>query len=191
MLQVYHVNEELTYDGSQLVPHWIFRNFLIQGNTLVSFLGPCWVDTDSMVDLADVMTGETIYSPWMLHFIGEFFDNDLDLMVLRQRLFIITIKEELEDRNIPGRIIRNGDDLYYISEEGEKGKLTVSIATRSLTSTLMHTGINIETTGTPVPAAGLNELGVEPVSFGKKVASRFVDELNGIFNARCKVKGVQ
>jgi uncharacterized protein len=190
MLRTYHINEEITYDGSQLSPHWIFKNLKIQGDAMVSFAGACWVDVDSLVDLADVMTEGTIYSPKMLHFIGEFFDEDLNLAVFRQRLFIVSIKEELEQRNIPGKIIREGDDLFFVDNKDRRGKLTVSIATKSVTSTLMHTGINIETTGTPVPTSGLSEFGIEPVQFAHKVASRFANELEDISNARCKVRGV-
>jgi uncharacterized protein len=188
-MQFHHVDRELEYNGEQLSPHWIFKNFQIQGDALVSFIGPCRVDITKMVDLADVMTGDTIYSPQMLHFICEFFDENLHLMVFRQRLFIVIIKELLEEMNIPGRITRNGDDLFH-TVNNRRGKLTVSIATRSITSTLMHTGINVKTEGTPVPASGLDELGIDPVSFAREVACRFAGELKGIHEARCKVKGV-
>ncbi len=54
-----------------------------------------------------------------------------------------------------------------------------------------HTGINIETTGTPVKAAGLAELGVNDIqSFAENVMLRYRVELEQIYDARCRVRGI-
>lgn len=189
-LNLKFIEKELEYDGAQLAPHWIYRNFDVLGDALVSFIGPCKVDLSHMVDLVDVKNKEDIFSPKMLHFIGEIFDTDLRLMILRQRLLIITIKEELEDRAVPGRIVRKGNDLYHIGIADVKRKLSVAVATKSINSTLMHTGVNINTQGTPVPTAGLFELGIEPAGFAKRIIDRFAVELEEMEKARCKVKSV-
>ncbi|MCL5046252.1 MAG: DUF366 family protein, partial [Actinobacteria bacterium] len=46
--------EFIKYDGRQLSSLWAFRNFGIQGDSIVAFRGPCHVELTEMVDLADV-----------------------------------------------------------------------------------------------------------------------------------------
>lgn len=178
------VNSEPTnYDGSQLQSHWIYRKYGILGDAAVAFQGEVNVNLDKMVDLADVQVKEFIYSPLMLNFIVEHFSTDLELAIYRQRLFMVCIKEELEQFEI--EVNRIGDDLYI-----NRGKLSVSIATCTTVSTIIHVGLNIETQGTPVKTMGLNELGIADISaFADKVMLRYKMELEQIYEARCKVKG--
>lgn len=72
----------------------------------------------------------------------------------------------------------------------EDVKAQAPIFTTSPTSTLIHTGLNIETEGTPVPTVGLAELGVDPAAFGAKLLRHYADEINDIWLARCKVRAV-
>lgn len=190
MFESKFIDQEIEYTGLQLAPHWIYNNFNLKKDALVSFIGPCNVGINELVDLEDVKNNAHIYSPKMLHFIGEFFEDNQNLMVMRQRLFIVILKEELEERAVPGRLLRKGDDIYHFGIGSVKRKLSVSIATKSTTSTLLHVGLNIHTQGTPVPAAGLNELGVEPVNFATKTMEKLDKELDDIDFARCKVRGV-
>jgi hypothetical protein len=183
-------DRHITYDGRQLVPHWIYRTFDLLGDAVVAFTGPCQVDLSEMVDIADVKAHAPIYSPLMLHCIAEFFTTDLELAVYRQRLLIITAKELLEETT-NHKLQRKGDDLYVTDENGTRGKLSVSIATASITSTLIHTGFNIETEGTPVPTVGLAEMGVEVPSFAAALVQRYADEVQDIHLARCKVRAVR
>lgn len=179
------IDEEIKYIGSQLVPHWIYKNFKIQGDAIVAFIGECEVKLTEMVDIEDVINNEPIYSKSMLSFISEQFGIGLVEGVLRQRLLISIIKEVLEKRGII--LLRNGDDLML----GEK-KLSVSIATKSITSVLVHTGLNILSEGAPVKAAGLeSELGIKDVKeFALEVMQRYSEELNDILLASTKVRGV-
>ena len=101
----------------------------------------------------------------------------------------MTAKEILE-RMTNRPVTRKGDDLYLPCTNGSPGKLSVSIATTSTTSTLVHTGMNIEIEGTPVPTVGLAELGVDPVAFGAELLRRYADEVDDIWLARCKVRAV-
>ncbi len=188
MTQFKLIEKETEYTGSQLSPHWIYNNFDLKGDCIVAFMGPCSVDINSMVDLADVKNNDTIYSPLMLHFIMEFFDDDLYRAIYRQRLFIVHIKEKIENSVTGKKFVREGDDIYLL--DGDRRKLSVSIATRSMVSTLIHVGINIDTEGTPVKTSGLRELDIEPVQFAKEVVSGFIDEIEEIRFARCKVRGV-
>ena len=175
----------MVYDGSQLVSHWILRETGLKGNALVSFIGPCEVKLDAMVDLEDVLAKKPIFSHQMVHFIEECFDENLERMILRQRLFVSLMETELRSQLPELELVRKGDDLY-----SEHFKLTVSIATVSLVSTLMHTAINVESHDTPVPTKGLKELNVNPFAFARSVMNRYREEMDGVVWARSKVRGV-
>lgn len=179
------IDEEIKYIGSQLVPHWIYKNFNIQGDCIVAFLGECKVDLTEMVDIEDVINNEPIYSKYMLSFISEQFGIGLTEGVFRQRLLICIIKELLEEKGI--FVVRNGDDLMI---DGKK--LSVSIATKSITSILIHTGLNILSEGAPVKASGLkSELGIDNIrEFAETVMQRYADEIDDIILAGTKVRGV-
>lgn len=179
----------IAYDGRQLAPHWIYRQFDLMGDAAVAFTGPCHVDLSEMVDIEDVKAQAPIFSPKMLHVIAEFFSSDLHTTVYRQRLLIVTAKELLEGMT-ERPVTRKGDDLYLPRADGSSGKLSVSIATASPTSTLIHTGFNVETEGTPVPTVGLAELGVDPAAFGAELLHRYAEEVSDIWLARCKVRAV-
>jgi len=124
----------------------------------------------------------------MVHFIAEFFSRDLEKTVYLQRLLIVIAKEVIENR-IKGKITRKGDDLHVIQENNLK-KLSVSIATASVNSTLIHARFNIKTEDTPVPTIGLEELEIDPLSFAQEVLERYTQEIQDIWIARCKVRPV-
>lgn len=184
-MKIKFIDEEIKYIGSQLVPHWIYKNFKIQGDAIVAFVGECEVKLTEMVDIEDVINDEPIYSKSMLSFITEQFGVGLSEGVFRQRLLICIIKELLEERGI--FVVRNGDDLMINGR-----KLSVSIATKSMTSVLIHTGLNIISEGAPIAASGLkSELGIEDVKeFALEVMKRYVEELEDIYLATTKVRGV-
>lgn len=179
------LTEKIKYEGHQLSPHWIYKNFKLQGDSIVAFCGECEVKLTEMVDIEDVINNEPIYSKNMLSFITEQFNVGLIEGVFRQRLLICIIKEALESRNI--NVARNGDDLFV---DGKK--LTVSIATKSLNSVLIHTGINIDAKGAPVKACGLqSDLNIADVeSFAKEIMTKYSDEIDDIIMASTKVRGV-
>ena len=108
MIKTKFIDKEIKYIGSQLSPHWIYKNFNIMGDAIVAFIGECDVKLSEMVDIEDVINNEPIYSKYMLSFISEQFDIGLTEGVLRQRLLISIIKENLEKRGF--KIERNGDD---------------------------------------------------------------------------------
>lgn len=182
------IEKEIKYTGSELCPHWIYRKFNLQGDAVVSFCGECDVKLSEMVDIEDVIKNEPIYSKSMLNFIVEHFNIGLVEGVTRQRLFICIIKEELEKllTCLPVHLlIRIGDDLFI---EGKK--LSVSIATKSLTSVLMHIGLNIDAQGAPIEAIGLKDLGISDINnFAQKVMLKYSQEVNDIILASTKVVG--
>ena len=119
----------------------------------------CDVSGDDLVDLADRAAGEYIKAAMMLHFVVEHFATDLLTAVRHQRLLCAVLCEYLNARLYAHVLRRDGDDIYM----GE-GKLTVSIATVSPVSALIHLGINIDATGAPVKTAELAKftMKVEP-----------------------------
>lgn len=184
-MKTHFIENEIKYIGSQLAPHWIYKNFKIQGDAIVAFVGECEVKLTEMVDIEDVINNEPIYSKYMLSFITEQFNVELVEGVFRQRLLMCIIKEALEKRGFLVR--RNGDDLFVNDK-----KLSVSIATKSMTSVLIHTGINILSEGAPISVSGLeSDLGIKDIKeFALEVMKNYSEEVDDIVLASTKVRGV-
>ena len=101
------IDEELEYDGSQLKSLWAYGLFGVKEDSIISFIGPCNVRREHMVDYEDYVSGYTIESPKMLHFIVEHFDDvSLRLIYTRQRLLVSIAKDVIDPT-----IERLGDDL--------------------------------------------------------------------------------
>ncbi len=185
MLEIKVLPADLDYDGSQLSSLFAQRTAGIVGDSLVAFRGACRVAREHMVDLEDLRAGAEIYSPRMVHFIAEHFAEPLPAMVLRQRLFARLAADLLAERS--GRTFRvAGDDLFL-----EARKASVSVATVSPVSGLFHFAVNIETAGVPVPAIGLDELGVEWQSFARELLERYRAEDADLRRAAAKVRWVR
>ena len=123
-----HIDENFEYDGSQIEQSWAFKSFGIKGSTIITWIGSMNISSENLKDFEDI--GLEIKSDNMVHFIIEHFDQqpaNLRLAYMRQRLFVMILKEELAKNGIES--IRYGDDIY-IDSTGLK-KLTVSIATVS------------------------------------------------------------
>lgn len=187
-MKLQFINKKINYDGSQLRSHWIYNTTQILGDAVAAFCGKCDVSPEFMVDLVDKNARCRIYSEEMLHFIIECFDMDLEKAILHQRLFVTDVKDELilriGSRN--NSIIRRGNDLF----DGP-AKLNVSIATVSPVSSLIHVGINISSKNTPVKTKGLKDYKINPRIFAEDVMKRYVSEIEGVAESRCKVKGVK
>ena len=151
---------------------------------MVAFAGPCDVLPEKMVDLVDRNEGKKIRSEEMLHFIVEFFGKDLVQTILLQRLLVSLAQQEIMFRT-KNFLIRSGNDLF----DGES-KLSVSIATASPVSTLIHFGINISSKNTPVKTRGLSDYGIDPQGFAKSMMETFKHEVETVETARSKVKAV-
>ncbi len=177
------LTERIRYDGSQLSAHWILAHAGLVGDAIVAFRGPCDVVRDEIADLADI-DGPGIAGDEMLHFLWECFSTpDLLLAVHRQRLLSALALETLQELAPLARIRRDGDDLYC----GE-GKLSISIATVTPVSSVLHFAVNIAPGGAPVAIACLQGLGVEPEAFADRMLERVGSEMDGIAAARSKVR---
>ena len=185
------IRRPLVYDGAQLRAHWILRTTGIAGDALVAFRGPCRVSGDEMADLHDLLHGPGIAADDMLHFLAEVFDDgELVRAVLRQRLVTAIALESLRALASSTRgaaLRREGDDLW-LGQGKRAGKLSVSIATRSPVSTLLHLGVNVTNAGAPVRTASLTDLGVEPAAFARDVMARVAAEHASLHAARVKVR---
>jgi len=177
--------EAITYDGTQLRSGWIEQRFGISGDAVVAFLGPCKVLTEHLVDREDQRAGATIIAAQMLHLIAEQEPPDISVAVLRQRLLVALTAELLHQRGVGEGLRRYGDDIF-IAER----KLTVSIATTSPTTGLIHLGTNVDPTGAPVPAIGLVELGVDSADLATALLDAYVEEMAGAAHAQGKVRTV-
>jgi hypothetical protein len=180
----------IDYDGSQLRSGFLAAALGLEaeaGGTgaIGAFTGACDVKPEFVVDLDEVASGEPIRAARMLHFIAEFPEHDLEKAVLRQRLLASLARDALASL-APGRDFqRRGDDIY---EEGRK--VTISIATLSPRSSLVHFAVNIDASGAPVPARGLNDYAVDPGEFGRELLERFSAEMDSARAAAGKVRGV-
>lgn len=185
------LDETIGYSGKELAPHWVSARTGVFGPAVVAFRGRCMVETDELVDMEDRRQKSRIEAKEMLHFIGEWFDTDLELAVTRQRLFIAGFMEELSRRvELPlgTRIERSGNDLFVAEPAvNSRWKLSVSIVTATPVSTLFHFGVNVDASGAPVPAIGLADLRVDPTALAREVLSLWEREWDSMAKARCKV----
>jgi len=186
------LDEAITYTGRELRPHWGLERTGVYGSLITAFLGPCDVPTGHLVDWEDRLNNDHIRAETMLHFVGEFFGTTLEAGVLYQRLLMSWAERLLREAGLTD-IVREGDDLFVGGGASGRAKLSVSIATVSPVSVLIHWGINVDPSGAPVKAAGLNRLGwgkTEVLGFAKKLLAHYIEELEEIRLARCKVRPV-
>ncbi|UCH78333.1 MAG: DUF366 family protein [Candidatus Coatesbacteria bacterium] len=170
---------------TELYGHFARKNFGLAGDAAVAFVGPCEVRGDKLVDLADRAAGNFIVAARMLHFVVEHFGLPLSEAVWRQRVLAALVAEEVA-RRVPGTAVeRRGDDVY-----AAEGKLTVSIATVSPTSALIHLGVNVDATGAPVVAADLQGLGIDERELAEVILNRYAEEVETYREALGKVDGV-
>ena len=188
-----HVDEIFEYDGSQINPSWAFQEFGIYGSSIVTWIGPVNITPDNLKDFADV--GLEIKSNYMVNFICEFFDQqppNMRVAYLRQRLLVMIFREILTEYGISTK--REGDVIFV-----DGGKLSISIASVSLSSAKIHFALNLEDKGTPddVDTIGLFDIKVNDeqiftddnlLELINKIVKRFVDELETIENDISKTK---
>lgn len=184
-LSIRRLEDPTDYDGSQLSSLFAYRTAGIAGDSVVAFRGACRVTNDTMVDLEDLLGGQRIESPDMVHFVAEHFGERLEAMVLRQRLFARLAAELVAERS--GRPVTVRGDDVYVAER----KASISVATVSPVSGLFHFGINVRTEGVPVPAIGLEELGVGWDDFADAALVRYRDEMADVRAAASKVRWVR
>jgi hypothetical protein len=173
------------YSGRELRSHWIMEKLGLEGDAIVSFRGACMVRGEDLVDREDFALGNIVAGDDMLHFIVEIFGLGLLGVTLAQRLLCSIATETVNSMSKGPRAERRGDDLYV-----GRGKLSVSVATVSPVSGLIHLGLNVTTEGVPVEAECLTNLGIDPAVFAGQVLSRYAEEIDSAIRATYKVRPV-
>ena len=166
---------ELNYTGKELKNGWLFERCpdAVGYDWIAVFEGSAFV-REEMVDYEDRVRSDFIESPRMWQFIGEFYGMDMLAGVLWQRVLVDTVRKTLKEVGYSAE--REGDDLIV----GKK-KLSVSIATKTAGSVLIHFGMNV----VPVEKWGWVEL--ETVGFTKLFFDKLFDEWEGVQKACRKV----
>lgn len=184
------IAKTINYDGSQLKPLYSYVNHKLHGDSIVAFIGSCNVEFAEMVDAEDLVAEAQIKSDGMLHFIIEMFNQNLMTAVSQQRL-IVAIAQNILNSTSPKlkstKLRRSGDDLYL--DEGKKAKkLSISIASISPVSSMIHFALNTTNKGTPVLTCSLEDLSVKPKVFAEQLLKAYSEEYVSIVEATQKVR---
>lgn len=185
LLETRWLDAPVDYTGAELRSHFIRERTGVRDDGLIAFTGGCDVSGERLVDLEDAESGSVIVARMMLHFIGEHFQCPLSEGNVRLRLFASILADELAGL-VPGMpVTRLGDDLFV-----DERKLSVAICTVSPVSAVFHLGVNVDPSGAPVPAVGLEELGVDPRELAECAMAVYACECESIGRALRKVRGV-
>ena len=204
-MHIHIESNHIDYTGDQLKSLFNYTVSKHRGDSIVAFTGQMSVTTDHMVDMEDVIDCDFIWSPLAVNFIIEVFGISIETAVLYQRSFMrITadvLMSMLKERKVEAfSVFLKGDDILLSkiagpgAESEQLRKLSVSIATVSLMSGLIHAGINISTDEKiPVAAIGLEQMFSAPediTEFVERVCYDFRDFVISVKQASMKVKGV-
>lgn len=183
------IAKKFAYDGSQLRSLFAYLDHGVLGPSIISWVGACSIPFDHMVDGEDLLEKAVIQSDEMLHFIIEVFDRDLFSGVALQRLFASIAKDYVQAQGkgllLDKAVRRDGDDIYLDSK-----KLSISIATKSPVSVMIHFAMNVTNKGTPVETLSLQDLELDPAQTAKDLMDLFSREFNSITVATQKVRPV-
>ena len=194
-LKCYWCSEPFLYDGSQLHSLFAYTRFGVLGDSVVAWVGPCEVPQSRILDVEDRRNHQSIGGKEMLHFVIELFDTPLSFGVLLQRIIADLARELLYDMSplnlrTSSGLLREGDDLYEVKGGEKRGKLSISVATKSPLSTLIHFALNIVPEKVPVKAAHLKAFHIEPKAFAEKLMASLRDEIKSVVQATQKVRPV-
>lgn len=180
------LDKKIKYTGEQLKPLVNYLQHGLLGNSVVSWIGPCAVHPEHMIDGEDLRAQEVIAADEMVHFVFELFDVDLKAGVFLQRLMAEMVRSYLFEKSknpMAQKIFRKGDDLYF-----ENKKLNISIATTSANSCLIHFAVNSQETGAPVPILSLKDLTIDSQAFAKEMLKFLQHEIIDVLEACQKVR---
>lgn len=179
------LTDEFTYDGRQLRPLYAYLEHGLAGDSALAWIGPCDVSFAHMIDAEDVVARASISGGRMLHFLVEVFDRDLFSGVALQRLMASMARDIcVESSKLAMGLTRSGDDLFL----GDR-KLSISIASRSPVSTMIHFAMNVRNEGTPVPTCALeDDFGLKAKIFAEQLLNRLSREYQSMVVATRKVR---
>lgn len=187
-METYFIEKKFPYDGTQLHSLYAYLEHGVLGPSVVSWVGPCAIPFSHMVDGEDLLAKAVIQGDEMLHFIVEVFDRDLFSGVTLQRLFASIAKDYIQNQRGPlpaQNLHRDGDDIYL-----DDKKLSISIASKSPVSVMVHFAMNVTNKGTPVPTLSLEDLKMDPRKTAEDLMNLFKNEFMSMVNATQKVRPV-
>jgi len=193
-IKVKHLDEEIIYDGSQIAPLWALKKAHIQGDSIITFIGPMKVRVDEMLDMKDVIresgrTDTPISSDEAIHFIIEHFDTSSPKVAfLRQRLLVSAAFETIRCASPSSSrgLRRRFGDIYHSGK-----KLSVSVASVSPACMKIHMGINVLSSGAPayVKTIGLKDLRIKAHrALARRIADLYKSDVIAIEEDICKVR---
>jgi len=176
------------YDGSQIKPLWALNKFGVSGSSLVIFRGSMKIPQDEMIDMQDIIREKDLAEILIsgddcIHFIIEMFDDQpANLKVAYHRLHLLAfIVQKVVEEEYEIELVKKGTDLYH-----KEKKMNVAIATSSNSSSKIHFGINIVSTGVPayVKAIGLQDINgkIDLEKLAERIGQEFIKEINAIDN---------
>ncbi len=188
-MQTHFIEKNFVYDGTQLRSLFAYLDHGILGPSIISWRGACSIPFAHMVDGEDLLAKAVIQGDEMLHFIIEVFDRDLFSGVTLQRLFASISRDYLQSHAgsaLAGQNLRRDGDDIYLNDQ----KLSISIATRSPVSVMVHFAMNITNQGTPVKTLSLTDLKLDPHRVAEDLMTLFRKEFISIVTATHKVRPV-
>jgi hypothetical protein len=200
------IENAIAYDGTQLRSLHNYLEHGLLGDSVVSWVGSCDISFDHMVDGEDLLDRSAIRGGKMVHFIVEVFHEPLSFAVALQRLMASIVadcverelivesnEKELRTLNSTRLFRREGDDLF----SGER-KFSISIATASPVSVLIHFAFNVNNQNTPVATFALEDFTASPAAADTlaktcavSVMQALTKEMASLREATCKVKWVK
>lgn len=178
------IDTTFPYDGTQLQSLYAYLNHDLLGDSIIAWQGPCNIEFQHMVDGEDLKEKARICGHNMIHFIIEAFDQSLTAGVTLQRLLTAIVKDEIESQATV-QLKRSGDDLYW-----DDKKLSISIASQSIRSVMIHFAVNVTNVGTPVPTCALSDFQINSTKFALSIIEKFSSEYQSIREATWKVKSL-
>jgi uncharacterized protein len=189
-MKTFWSQENINYDGSQLRSRYAEHKFDVTGDSIVSWRGPCDVILENMVDGEDREANAKICGNDMIHFIVEVANFNLLGITAVQRLMAAVAKDIVTmmspEKSLTAEMRREGDDLWI-----GKRKLSISVATMSPVSAMIHFAMDVTNEGTPVPTVSLTDLKINSYEFARTMLERFQKEFLGLYSASEKVSSVK
>ncbi len=178
------IEQEFKYDGSQLKSLFGYIDHSVLGDSICAWEGACDIPFEHMVDGEDLLAQSEIRSAKMLHFIVEKFAISLFAAVLMQRMLAALCLDLLREF-VPkheAEMERHGDDIFWNDR-----KLSISIASLSPVSGMVHFAVNTSNENTPVKTCALSDFEIVPRDFAERLMQKFCSEIESSEIATQKV----
>jgi hypothetical protein len=175
-MKSFFVDGQLQYTGSQLRPNWPKERFGIDGDCIVSFLGPTALIEPGKSE-NDVSENQILIEKMMLHFIVEHFAVTAREIILLHQLFLSLAVELLG-----AQVYRRINNLY-----SDARQLSICKIRAGNPSSLFHLGLHLDQEQS-THSIGLNQLRVPPQALSLKLMNSYSQESRAIFSATGRPK---